>query len=195
VKPTIGLLAALLVCAAPAHAQGTSAGVKIGFNLAKFSIADPGATVSVDNRTGLVAGVFVTVRPGSLVAFQPEVLFSMQGAKFTDSGESGSLHIDYVQVPLLARIKPAKSPVGIVVGPALAFRARANLATIGEDEGLDFKDQVKNADVGLVAGVAIEFVHIVLDGRYTWGLTNIAKDPEDDKVKNRVFSATIGVRF
>jgi hypothetical protein len=50
--------------------------------------------------------------------------------------------------------------------------------------------------VGLVAGAALELGPLVLDGRYTWGLVNIAKDTSDPgTAKNRVFSATIGIRF
>jgi hypothetical protein len=195
VKLTLGLTAALLVCAATAHAQDVSVGVKAGFNLANVSIDDPGDIADPKNRTAFVAGLFVTVPAGGLLAFQPEVLFSMQGSNFNQGSDSGALKLDYVQVPLLARIKPAKSPVGIVVGPALAFRTRAKLSVEGEDEELDFKDQVKGNDVGFVAGVVVDVAHVVLDGRYTWGLKNIAKDPDDGEVKNRVFSLTLGFRF
>jgi hypothetical protein len=195
VKLTLGLTAALLICAATAHAQDVSVGVKAGINLANVSIDGPGDISDPKNRTGFVAGVFVTVPASGLLAFQPEVLFSMQGSKFSDGGDSGSLKLDYVQVPLLARIKPATSPVGFVVGPSIGFRARAKLSVEGEDEELDFKDQVKGSDVGLVTGVVVDVGHVVLDGRYTWGLTNIAKDDDDGSVKNRVFSVTLGFRF
>jgi hypothetical protein len=40
----------------------------------------------------------------------------------------------------------------------------------------------------------------VLDGRYTWGLTNIVKEtvgaePTSDNAKNRVLSISVGLRF
>jgi hypothetical protein len=184
------------MCVANAHAQGVSVGVKAGLNLANISIEDPSQITERKNRTGLVAGVFLTVPASGLLAFQPEVLFSMQGAKLTDGGdENASLQLDYVQVPLLARIKPAKSPVGIVVGPALGFRTRSKLSFAGEDDDQDFKDDVKSSDVGLVTGVVVDIAHVVLDGRYTWGLKNISQDADADKVTNRVFSITLGFRF
>ena len=38
--------------------------------------------------------------------------------------------------------------------------------------------------------------NVVIDGRYVWGLSNINADPEDDqKVKNRVFTISVGVLF
>jgi hypothetical protein len=118
-KLTIGLTAALLACAATAQAQGPSFGVKAGFNFADLSIKDSTDSLQPNNRTGLVAGVFFIIPGGPVFAFQPEVLVSMQGAKFSDLGDRGTVKIDYVQVPLLARIKPSASPVGLVVGPAI----------------------------------------------------------------------------
>jgi hypothetical protein len=194
VKTTVGLLAAVLLSAVPAHAQAPSFGVKAGFNLADLSFKDAPNTLDSKNRTGLVAGVFVIVPCGNLFAFQPEALISQQGSTFTEGSESFKIKIDYFQVPLLARIKPSKSPVGLVVGPTLGFRIRAKTSGSGQSEE-DFKDEVKQADLGLVAGVSVDVAHIVLDGRYTWGLTNIATDSSDGKVKNRVASLTLGFRF
>lgn len=191
-KTTFALAVALLVSAGTATAQ-TSFGVKAGVNLADLSISDANDTFKPENRTGLVAGVFVTVRGGGIFAFQPEVLVSMQGAKFSDSGDSGTAKIDYLQVPLLARIGPPQ--VGIVVGPSLGYRIRAKLSGVGLTTDEDFSDQVKRADLGLVTGVTADVGRLVLDGRYTWGLTNIEKEATADKTRNRVISLTLGLRF
>ena len=47
----------------------------------------------------------------------------------------------------------------------------------------------------MVAGVTGDIGRLVLDGRYTWGLTNIEKEATADKTKNRVISLTLGLRF
>lgn len=192
-KTTLALAVALLVSAGTANAQ-TSFGVKAGLNLANLSISDADDTFDPENRTGLVAGVFVTIPGGGIFAFQPEALVSMQGAKFTDGGDTGTAKIDYFQVPLLARIGPSKA--AIVVGPSFGYRFRAKLSAAGlasEDE--DFSEQIERMDVGLVAGVTADVGRLVLDGRYTWGLTNIEKEATADKTKNRVISLTLGLRF
>jgi hypothetical protein len=195
-KLTIGLAAALLVWATTAQAQ-VSVGVKAGFSLADLSITDAGDTFEPTNRTGLVAGVFVIVPTKALVAFQPEVLVSMQGAKVSDLANSGTIKLDYLQVPLLARIKPSKSPVGLLVGPSIGYRIRAKLTADGlSSEEQDLDEQVKKSDLGFVAGAAIDFAHIVIDARYIWGLTNINDDSTDtSKIKNRVAQITLGFRF
>jgi hypothetical protein len=191
-KMTIALAVALLVSAASANAQ-TSFGVKAGLNLANLSIEDADDTFDPENRTGFVAGAFVTIRGGGIFAFQPEFLVSQQGAKFSDGLDSGRAKIDYFQVPLLARIGP--SIVGLVVGPSIGFRMNAKLSGVGLAEDEDFSEQIERMDVGLVAGVTGDLGPLVLDGRYTWGLTNIEKEETAPKTKNRVISFTLGLRF
>jgi hypothetical protein len=192
-KTTLALAIALLVSAGTAHAQ-TSFGVKAGVNLANLSIDEADDTFEPENRTGFVAGVFVTLRGGGIFAFQPEALISSQGAKFSDSVNSGTAKIDYFQVPLLARIGP--SNVALVVGPSIGFRINAKLSGDGISvDNEDFSDQIKRMDFGLVAGVTADVGKLVLDGRYTWGLTNIEEEATADKTKNRVISLTLGLRF
>jgi Outer membrane protein beta-barrel domain len=199
VKLTIGLTAALLMCAVTAHAQSPSVGIKAGVNIADLSFSSETEVTDSKNLTGLVAGVFVTVPLNDFVAFQPEALYSRQGTKFTEEGESAKIKLDYLQVPLLGRFKLAKgSPVAVLVGPTLGFRTKATLDVPGApvDFSDEFEDQIERFDIGLVAGVTADAGRLVLDGRYTWGLRNIAKDESDPgTAKNRVFSATIGVRF
>ena len=196
---TLGLTAALLVCAGNAHAQGISVGVRAGVNVANLSFSSETEVTDSKNLTGFVAGVFVTVPVNGIVAFQPELLFSMQGTKLTDGGDSAKIKLDYIQTPLLLHLKPgAKSPIAVLVGPTLGFKNSAKIevpgAPVGSSDG--FEDQIEGFDVGLVAGAALELGPFVVDGRYTWGLMNIAKDSSDPgTAKNRVFSATVGLRF
>lgn len=199
-KLTLGLTAALLICAATAHAQTPSVGVRVGLNVANLDFSDETEITDAKTLTGLVAGLFVTVPVNNTVAFQPEVLFSRQGTRFTEGSETAKIKLDYIQVPLLGRFKLGSgSPVSVLVGPSLGFRTRAKVDFPGAPIGLsdDFEDEVEKFDAGLVTGVAVEAGRLVLDGRYTWGLMNVAKDDEfgSGTAKNRVFSASVGFRF
>jgi hypothetical protein len=199
VRLTPVLTAALLFYAATAHAQGVSLGAKAGFNIADLSSSSEGGGPDSKTITGVVGGLFVTVPVNDIVALQVEGLFSQQGTKATDGAGTYKIKIDYFQLPLLARIKlMPKSPVSIVAGPSLGFRTGARLDLPGAPVGFadDFEDFVERFDAGLVAGVAVEAGHVLIDGRYTWGLLNVFKDFGDVvAAKNRVFSATIGLRF
>jgi hypothetical protein len=204
-KHLFRFVAALGILAAPAtaHAQ-LSGGIRAGGNLANVSF-DPTPPIDSKNITGLVAGGFLTVPLNDIVAFQPEALFSMQGNKFSAEGRTFTTKVDYLQFPALARVRVAKgSPVAVLAGPSFGLKTNASFEgpDIPDDFSQEFEDSVRKFDFGLVAGVAVDAGHFVLDGRYTWGLTNIAKDSTSDpgggetgSAKNRVFSFSAGVRF
>src|SRR5687768_5060116 len=116
-KTTLVLTAALLASAVSASAQ-PSFGVKAGINISNLSTNNTDG-VEPENRTGFIGGVFVTLPVSGIFAIQPEVLVGMQGAKFTEDGESAKLQLNYLQVPVLARIKAGSaSPVSFLVGPS-----------------------------------------------------------------------------
>jgi outer membrane protein with beta-barrel domain len=204
----LALLGAVFGSGVPARAQ--SVGLRFGVNLADLAIdPTPPDGTSFDNLTGVTAGVFVRVPFGRTIGFQPEALFSMQGMKVTDhpagqpSGMSATLKLDYLTFPLLGRIQfGPSSPVALLVGPSLGVRTRTTADTPGiqGDVPNEFSDTFKRFDVGLVIGVSADIGHFVIDGRYTWGLTNILKsdalgtDPSD-AAKHRVFSFSAGFRF
>ena len=51
-------------------------------------------------------------------------------------------------------------------------------------------------DFGLAFGGGVEFGSIILDGRYSFSLSDIDADAADDASgKNRVVSVTVGFRF
>jgi hypothetical protein len=199
VKHAFGVFAALCVLASPAivAAQQVSGGVRAGVNLSDISISTTSAPNS-KNLTGFVGGAFVIVPANSVVAFQPEVLFSQQGTKFVEGGETAKFKIDYVQVPLLGRFLVARgAPVAILVGPSLGIKTHAEVNGVGTSSDFSnaFEESIERFDIGLVTGASVDVGRLVLDGRYTWGLKNIAKDSGSESAKNRVFSFTAGVRF
>jgi len=177
--------------AAEARAQDRG-GVRFGYNAATLSTDEEGFDPKV--RSGLVVGLFGVVPVNGMFAVQPEFLYSQQGAKVEDGSDKATLKIDYVQVPVLGRIRlGANSPAYLLVGPSFGFRTRAESEFNGQTES--FKDDVKGNDVGLVTGVSVYSGMFVVDGRYTWGLMNIDDTDDSAKTKNRVFSVSAGIRF
>lgn len=175
----VGALALLLAVASSTAAWAqTGGGIKAGVNFAKVSGSDdePG------RRIGAIAGAFMTFGFGSGLAVQPEVLFSMQGSKFS----FGTAKVDYVQVPLLLRIgsnsKAGASVYGLV-GPSIGIWLR--------DEG--WTDDIKRTDVGLAVGVGVTVSRLLIEARYTAGLTDFSKGTT--VYKNRVISLLGGLHF
>ena len=152
-------------------------GIKAGVNFASVSGADD----DPDTRIGSMAGAFLTIGQG-LVALQPEVLFSMQGSKFT----FGTAKVDYFQVPLLLRIgSSAKNKASVygLVGPTFGVRIR--------DEGWD--DPIKRSDVGITAGAGFTVSRLLIEARFTAGLTDFSQGTT--AYKHRVWSILGGLVF
>lgn len=193
-KKAFILIALLVVFAAPAAAQTDPVfGAKVGINFANLSF-DPDDEESSDSRTGLVAGVFVIVPINARFAFQPELLYSQQGAQQDEA--DAKIGLDYINIPLLGKIHltSGDNPVSIVVGPQIGFRSQAK-AKMGSEE-VDIKDSIEGVDWGLVTGLSATMRNFVIDARYTWGLSNInALEDDTQKVKNRVFSISAGIIF
>ena len=165
-----------LSMAAPASAQ-IGGGIKGGVNLAQVSGSDD----SPDTRIGTIAGVFLITNQ-DLLAFQPEVLFSMQGAKFS----FGTAKADYVQIPLLLRIGSSsknKASVYGLVGPSLGILVQDDF----------FEDAVERTDVGATVGAGVTFSRVLVEARFTAGLTDFSKGAT--AYKNRVFSVMGGFVF
>lgn len=194
-------LALCLVCAGPALAQGIGKGVRGGVNLTTTVTAGDDGGASLDWQLRPVFAGFITWRVASWLQAQPEVVYAMKGAGSDEFGISSKLLLDYVEVPLLARL--SKSAFGgrslyVVAGPSFAWLARAKTRADfgGATEELDIREDVERFDLGVAVGGGIELGSIVVDGRYTHGLSDIDKDTSDDvKVRNRAVSLTVGFRF
>ena len=182
-----------------AFAQGAGGGVLVGVNFANLTVDTGGPSVNFDSRKGLVAGVFAVLPVAPRLAIEPGVFYSSQGAKINGEafGTSGTIKLNYVQVPVLVRagvpLAPAVS-LRLFGGPSFGFRQSAKVRAEGTDE--DIKEDVESFDAGIVFGAGLDVSHFLIDARYTTGLKNAAKDPQEgESVKNRVFSIMAGFRF
>lgn len=196
------MLLCLMLCASgTALAQEVSGGFKAGVNLANVTFDAEGADVSFDRRTGFVGGLFVIWPANARAALQIEALYSQKGAKINEGGGEGELELDYLEIPVLVRLSSDRSmPTSfhVFAGPSVGFRLRAHAKSEfgGESEDEDISDDIERLDFGLAVGAGLELGRFIVDGRYTWGLVNINKEePDEVKVKNRVFSVMAGIRF
>jgi outer membrane protein W len=216
VRAVLGIVALYAVYVPTAGAQNKSTmtfGIMAGANYAKVS-QDPEQTdVSFDYTTGLLAGAFLGIRVNDVFSIEPQVLYSVKGTKLEGTGSNssitGSIKLNYVEVPLLGKfwIPMSNSQVRpfVFAGPEFAYliscRAKGTAfgTTVSDDcDQTDLK--VKSTDVGATVGGGLEFMagrqSVRVDGRYTHGLTDINDDSTDPtKAKNRAFAVTVGVGF
>lgn len=193
----LALTVALTGTASSAWAQGGS-GVIVGANFANIQITPNTNDNLFDRRTGFVAGIFLGLPVGSSLTIQPELLYSQKGVKFKDSTADARIELDYLDVPVVARITSGGGGLAFVVGPSFGFklRARGKSEIAGEKQEEDLSDQVESFDFGFVLGAGVQTQKMFIDGRYQWGLSNINKTAFDaTEVKNRVITLLLGFRF
>jgi hypothetical protein len=203
-----GLAIVLLAIFLPfsAQAQSTEFGFKGGVNIATYGGDD---VEDLDSRTGIIVGGSFAFNLSPRFSIQPELLYAMKGAK--DSDEFGTLTVkhDFIEIPVLARLKIPMAPgsslrPSVFAGPALGIELSCDLE--GEDEGVsmsascsDFGVDTKSTDFGLVFGGELGLdrggMRIGLEARYNLGLTSILDVEGDSDIKNRAFSIMGTIAF
>jgi hypothetical protein len=174
----------------------TRFGARLGGNYATIAGDD---TDDLDGKIGFFFGGVAELGVNDKFAVQPEILYSQQGAKYSDSGGfDGQLNINYLNVPVMAKFKVSDA-FSIEAGPQVGFRMSAkdkyDSPTSGED---DIKDFISSTDFGGNIGFGYELDSgLNFNARFNYGFSNINEfDNEGDfKNNNCVFSLGIGWMF
>jgi hypothetical protein len=173
-------------------------GPMIGINNATFRGDD---AEDAGSRTSFLLGGFLSFRLNRQFALEPELLYTRKGAETTFEDLTGTLALDYIQLPILAQIRfpsPNWTPY-ILVGPGFAFRTRCRVSV--ESQGVEISDDCSGADVGvsdsdisLIGGLGIEVQDFSVSLRYDHGLSRLP-DTGTDNVYNQTFSITFAYAF
>lgn len=188
------LVAALAVFGMSQTNAQVKFGVKAGPQLTNF-IGDDAE--DAESKIGFHVGGYANIRFSEQLAFQPELLYSFQGAK-----TEAKLNLSYIQVPLMLKWY-AYDGLNFEFGPQVAFNVsgkRKVKNTItgagpldGTTEVSSNIDDLETIDFGLNIGAGYELSNGLNFGiRYTHGLTEVIKDSD---LKNSVFALGIGYTF
>ncbi len=199
------------------RAQGLAVGVEGGATFSTVHLGQSPTGVDLSNRTGLrMSGV---LRYGFAGPFglQTGLSLTQKGADLTDTSGSGlteSIHVNYVQVPLLLtlQIPTGPSPVHprLFAGPEVGFQSKCTItgSASGISASVDCNSttlgqaalDTKKTTFGLTFGGGLDFpiggpLAITVDGRYELGLTDINNQNTsgNDSVKNRTFAVSGGL--
>ena len=180
-----------------------SIGLKGGPNFANINTNEtPGA--NYESRTGFHLGAFALIK-GEKVGFQPEILFSQQGRKFTYSGSPDlKENFSYVNIPLIVKLYTIAG-INLQVGPQIGLLTSAERENFssGVVTKQDIKNDLKKTDLSLALGVGWDLPFgLSIDGRYNWGLTDnengynsLGSVGSPSSVKNQVWQFSIGYKF
>ena len=179
------LVSAILLATGFVNAQDVKFGVKLGLNIANIS----GDIEDNKSLFGANLGGFAEIKLSDKLAFQPELLFSMQGSKYEDIATK----LNYINIPLLAKYN-LNEKFSVLAGPQIGFLMSAKLKD--STKSVDIKEGFNTTDFGLNVGAGYNVTeNILVDARYNFGLSNILKDADGFSQKNSVFQLSIGYKF
>ena len=184
------------------HAQGIQGGVQGGVTSSSLpnltNAIDFHGPVDIESRTGVVIGPFVAFPMNETIAIQVEALFATKGATPTDGTNRAEIKLAYLDVPVLLRLAPSPAwPLYLLFGPSVNFNISAKMidfvpSRVEEDIG----DIIADTEFGLVFAAGVGWRHLLVEGRYSAGLSDIADDPRvTAALRNRAFAILVGVRF
>ncbi len=207
----VPMLIGLMV--ANANAQSSKIGVTGGVNISNLNGISGAST-----KDGLIIGAFVEYDLVAGLSLEPEVLFSMKGAKWqSQTGAQGpfappvvNTTLNYVEIPILLKFKVLTFPVlpadiDVFAGPDFAF----NVASKNEFTELGItttSDESKNTypfdfNIAVGAGPTVDLgpISIGAEVRYTFGTSPVFKNQTVGSVlsnsKNGVWSIMASVGF
>lgn len=160
----------------------TKFGIKGSFSLTTLYSSD----VSTNHmKPGFDAGIFVKMPVTRGFSIQPELLYSLQGAKNTYSNfiqGSGEyrFNLGYLKVPVLAVVNIAPN-FNLHLGGYAAYLVNANIKQVDNNGNLESATELNAGDfnrwdAGLIGGAAFDIQNVTIGARYNYGLVQIGKD-------------------
>lgn len=199
-----------LICVGLSKAQDIYFGPKVGVNLTDISYK--GDTDFFNNNQMKLSshlGVFAEFVLNDMFSVQPELLFSVKGARFDIEGddEFKSAYVyKYLSIPVVAKYYVTEE-ITIEAGPQIAYLLSAkNIETSeiyvtsqgNEAASIDVKDSMQVYDLGATAGVGyLTKTGFYISARYNMGLLNTSKNESDinDILKNSAIQLSVGFSF
>lgn len=184
--------------------QQVKFGPKAGVNIANLSGMDDS-----EMKIGFHVGAVAEIKLNEKFSIQPEVLYSVQGAKSSGnttimgvtSSFEGKQSLDYISIPIMAKYYIVEG-FSVELGPQVGFLMKAEaetditIAGVNTNTKGDNKDNFNGVDFGIGVGLAYDLpMGLFVNGRYNLGLSDVVKDNKGDAVKNGVIQIGVGYKF
>ncbi|UFH56277.1 porin family protein [Spirosoma sp. KNUC1025] len=190
--------------------QRFSAGPRLGLNMSNYW----GNADNMSFKPGVTAGVFLMYSSLNHFGISADLLYSQMGTKFADNRYKFTQHVNYLEIPVVARYFLTLSGnfrPNLFVGPSLAIKLNAkrtngeivsgpNTAVNADNTG-DFND----LDLGATGGFQLNWgtgprQRFLIDARYTLGLSNVQSRLSNlwganNSLHNSAITVTLGYGF
>lgn len=190
---TVGL-SFLALTAIPGQAQ-TTLGVRGGVSVSSVEL-DLAGTFDDSNRTGFEGGVFLDFGRSRPLGFQIGAQYAQKGAELDFEGVVEDLTLNYLEIPAVVKLgipllglKPS-----VFGGAALGFQTGCD-----DIEEIDCDEDVTSTNVSGILGADVVLdlggLSLWADGRFHFGLSDIADAVDIDELKTRAWTLQAGLGF
>lgn len=189
-KRTIIFISSMFLMFAAA-AQATYFGVKGGINVSTLHFDD---NTSTDSKVGFHIGGLAHIHASNLWAIQPEVIYSLEGAKQTLIGNNtkATTNLSYINVPVLLQYF-VHNGFRLEGGPQIGFLIKAK-TKVGDVSG-DNKN-FKSTAFSIPLGVGyLSATGVGFDARYVFGLSDINNTKNGPTIQSNVFQLGLFYQF
>lgn len=176
-----------------------------------------GGTVQGQATFGYGIGGVLGINFTNHVGIQGEIIYNSLSQKYKDAEMERTIHVSYVNIPLLMSFNTGKSkPVNLnfVAGPQIAYNVGSRLETSGGN-GTDTTQAtllLRKGDIGFAYGAGLEFclnekrtIRLDIGFRGVYGFLKMAEEPEQTGTSSRynvmgdntvkTYSAYTGISF
>jgi hypothetical protein len=156
------------------HAQQIKFGVKAGLNLSSVKFDYNNNNNNTSSILRFNTGLLSEVSLGKKCLLRPEILYSMQGWKFSpnNTNSGGSLNLHYLTMPVLFGYKPI-SKLSILAGPQVAFLMKATRKETNV-QSVTVNNLYRNFDYGICFGSAYKLTEkLGIELRYFYGFKTL----------------------
>jgi hypothetical protein len=197
-KKVMMIAAAIFTVATVSAQTEAHFGIKGGMNASQLhstnNSGNGGSTM--DTRIGYHAGVLVHIhKRASHWAIQPEVMYSLEGAKnnLVGSSDKAFTNLSYINVPVLVQYM-FDNGFRIQAGPQLGLLVAAKYKI--KDTKTDIKNQFKTTAFSIPAGVSyLTRNGLGFDARYSFGISDLSEGTSNYKLHGNNFQFGIFYQF
>jgi hypothetical protein len=149
-----------------------------------------------ESKIGLDLAIIASIPiGGGLFMIQPELHWMQKGYKIPSpiSGQDTTTTLEYIEVPLLARINFGGSiRLYVFAGPSFGWLIGGKY---NPENGLDPTDYLEETEVSGVVGLGVGLANLEVDVRYMAGLSDVSSTEEFKDAKNSSFGAGLTLKF
>jgi len=158
-------------------------GIVGGINIASFEVEDEEEEIT--SRTLWNIGAVAEYKINNMFSIKTEPMYLKKGGISEETNNNPKLIFDqsFLEIPIMLKFSIGKqNNVFLITGPTIGIMLKSDLEA--EVDGIvftaDLKDVTETFDFGLCAGGGFSFDiypgTLFVQGKYTFGFTNLAKD-------------------